>query len=188
MKSKKNNNQEEVEVEAEVMPDEPKEPTSAKASAGEEVVIKEVEVEVNVDYKDQALRAQADYQNLLKETQAQRSEWAKMSRVQILEEFIPVYENFKKAFAHEVESDDSKWQSWKQGIGFIMKQFEDILKNHGVEPIVTAGLSFDPMLHEALSEEPSADHEDGQIIREVHGGYKVGDKILQAAKVVVCKN
>ncbi len=165
--------------------DVPEPQAAEQESKQEDVVIKEVEV--NVDYKDAAMRAQADYQNLLKETQMQRSEWAKMSRIQILEEFIPVYENFKKAFAHEVTSEDTSWQNWKQGIGFIMKQFEDILKSHGVEPIVTAGQSFDPNLHEALSEEESAKHEDGEIIREVHGGYKVGDKILQAAKVVVCK-
>lgn len=148
----------------------------------------EVVNEVNVDYKDQAMRAQADYANLQKEVAAQRSEWAKMSTIQILEEFIPIYENFKKAFAHEPGAEDKGWQNWKQGIEYIKKQFADVLSSHGVEEIPTVGQAFDPNLHEALSEEASAEHQDGDIIREVHGGYKAGGKILQAAKVVVCKN
>ncbi len=148
----------------------------------------EVVNEVNVDYKDKWMRAQADYQNLQKEVSEQRSQWAKMSKVQVLEEFIPVYENFKKAFAHEVDGSDASWENWKKGIEYIKKQFSDILASHGVEEIQTVGAAFDPNLHEALSEEASEDHEEGAIIRELSGGYKVGDKVLMPAKVVVCKH
>ena len=79
------------------------------------------------------------------------------------------------------------WCHWKKGNEYIKKQFADILSQNGVEEIQTVGQSFDPNLHEALSEEDSEDHEDGAIIRELSGGYKAGDKILEPAKVVVCK-
>ena len=143
--------------------------------------------EKNIDYKDQWLRAQADYANLQKETATKRGEWASMSEWQILEEFIPVYDNFKKAFAVTIDGEDKKWESWKQGIGYIMKQFGDILKQHGIEEMETVGKSFDPTMHESVSEESSDEYDDGVIIREVDAGYKKGGKILKVARVVVNK-
>ncbi|OIO20226.1 MAG: nucleotide exchange factor GrpE [Candidatus Magasanikbacteria bacterium CG1_02_41_34] len=143
--------------------------------------------EMNIDYKDQWLRAQADYVNLQKETAAKRSEWATMSEWQILEEFIPVYDNFRKAFAVTIEGGDKQWESWKKGIEYIMKQFGDILKQHGIEEMETVGKSFDPTMHESVSEESSEDYDDGVIIREVDAGYKKGEKILKVARVVVNK-
>ena len=81
----------------------------------EETVVKEVEV--NVDYKDKWMRAQADYSNLVRETAEKRSEWAAMSEWQILEEFIPVYDNFKKAFSvKEQETWNKEQENWKKGI------------------------------------------------------------------------
>ncbi|MFH0857175.1 MAG: nucleotide exchange factor GrpE [Candidatus Magasanikbacteria bacterium] len=139
------------------------------------------------EYKTKWLRAQADYQNLQKEVSAQRSEWAKMSEIQILEEFLPVYENFRIAFRHDVGEESSAWQNWKKGIEYIMKQYGDILESHGVQQMVTEGKMFDPSLHDAVSEEDSEGHEEGQIIREVGGGYMAGDRVLRAARVVVCK-
>jgi len=143
--------------------------------------------EENVDYKDQWLRAQADYANLQKETSAKRGEWATMSEWQILEEFIPVYDNFKKAFSVTIEGSDKQWESWKQGIGYIMKQFGDILKQHGIEELETVGKVFDPSLHESVSEELSDEYDDGVILREVDAGYKKGEKVLKVARVVVNK-
>lgn len=115
----------------------------------EEKIDQEVEVEESdsgtseckcEEYKSGWQRAQADYQNLQRETQEKRSEWAVLSEIQILEDFIPVYDNFKKAFS--VDHDDS--DTWGQGIGFIMKQFGDVLKSHGIEEIKVVGEKFSP--------------------------------------------
>src|SRR3989338_11619611 len=74
------------------------------------------------EYKANWQRALADYRNLQKETAAMRSQWAQMSEEQILQNFIPVYENFKKAFSAPLSADgDKQWQGWKQGIEYIMK-------------------------------------------------------------------
>lgn len=146
------------------------------------------ENEVNVDYKDKWLRAQADYQNLVKETESRRSEWAEYSERQIIEEFIPVYDNFKKAF-ESVESIKEKVESdsWLKGFEFIMKQFGDVLKSRGVEEIKTVGEEFNPELHEAAAEEDSDEYDSGIIIKEVEAGYKMGDSVVKVAKVIVAK-
>ncbi|MDO9509861.1 MAG: nucleotide exchange factor GrpE [Candidatus Magasanikbacteria bacterium] len=152
------------------------------------------------EYKNGWQRALADYKNLQNEINNRRGEWAQMSETQILEEFIPVYENFKKAFNHhpEVNPDNKEqktFKNWIEGIGFIMKQFGDILKAHGVEEIKTVGEKFDPKFHEAVSAlVPDSDdsvqgknQESGMIVKELEGGYKVGDKVIKAAKVIVNK-
>jgi len=158
----------------------------------EEVVENEqVLNETNVDYKDNWLRAQADYQNLQKEISEQRAQWAKMSEIQMIEAFVPVYENFKKAFAHGAEGGEDmtqkQWENWKKGIGYIKKQFSDILTSHSVTDIPTVGETFDPNKHEALKEEECEGKKDGEIIQELEGGYMHGDTVIKPAKVVVCK-
>lgn len=137
-------------------------------------------------------RALADYKNLQRETQTRMGEWAKMSEQQILEEFIPVYDNFKKAFAHhpELQADNEehkKIKNWVDGVGYIMKQFGDVLKNHNIEEIKTVGEKFDPNYHEAVSEESVEGEEAGIILKEIEGGYKMGDKVIKAAKVAISK-
>ena len=134
------------------------------------------------EYKADWQRALADYQNLQKETAARRTEWAKYSEQQILEEFIPVYEHLKMAVQGANESD-----SWLVGVKHVMKQFSDILKAHDVEEIKTVGEKFDPNLHEAVGEELVEGKEVGEIIREVAGGYKMGERVIRAAKVITVK-
>lgn len=131
-------------------------------------------------YKERCLHAQADYQNLVKDVARQKAEWASWSRRQIVEEFLPVYDNFKKAAA--VECAD---EAWKKGIGYIMKQYGDILKKHGVEEIKTVGEPFDTAFHEAVGEEEG--DTDGMILKEADAGYTMDGKVIKVAKVIVAR-
>ena len=139
------------------------------------------------DAKNGWQRALADYQNLQKETARRQQEWIKFSEQQILEEFIPVYDHFKTAFAHhpELNGDQKNIKNWIDGIGYIMKQFGEVLKAHGVEEVKTVGEKFDPNLHEAAGEEEG--EESGKILKEVSGGYKMGDKVIKPARVIISK-
>ncbi len=139
----------------------------------------------SADYKSGWQRCKADYQNLLREVDEQKKDWAAWSELRVLEEFIPVYDNLKKAFAHHPENgEDKKWPNWAQGIGFIKKQFGDILQAHQIEEIKTVGELFDPRLHESVGEEIS-DAPEHTIIREVDGGYMMKGKVVKVAKVIV---
>lgn len=141
-----------------------------------------------VEYKLGWQRAQADYQNLQKETARQKGEWMQMIKGDVVEEFIPVLDNFKKAFAFKAAEGDAKqFENWKKGIEYIMKQFADVVKNNGIEEIKTVGEMFDPRLHEIVGEEESESAKEHEIIREMDGGYKSGEKVLKVAKVIVCK-
>ena len=138
------------------------------------------------EYKAGWQRAAADYQNLQKEVARQRAEWMAMSEWQVISEFIPVYDNLKKAIGHKPEAGSHE-VNWMKGIEFIMKQFGDVLKVHGVEEIKTVGEVFDATKHEVVSEEQKDGEVAHTIIREVDGGYMVKGKVVKVAKVVVAK-
>ena len=140
------------------------------------------------EYKQNWQRALADYQNLQRETAARRSELVSMSEQQILEEFIPVYDNFKSAFRSKDQLEWSKEQNnWITGIQYIMKQFGDVLKAHNIEEIKTAGERFNPKFHEAVGEEEDEKFESGNIIRELQSGYVMGGRVVKTAKVIIAK-
>ncbi len=137
------------------------------------------------EYKTGWARAQADYQNLQKQVEEHRSELVRLSELQILEKFIPVYDNFKKSIDAPAENE-KQMENWKKGVEYIMKQFADILGQHDVEEIPTVGKQFDPAMHEAISEE-EGDAESGTIIKEVDAGYTMKGKVIKAAKVILTK-
>lgn len=138
------------------------------------------------EYKHGWKRALADYTNLQKEIIAKKGEWIKMSEVQILEEFLPVYEHLKMS----IDNDKVKTSNdpWVEGVKYVLKQFRDILEQHGITEIETVGKKFDPQLHEAVSEEQGEKNNAGTVLKEIKSGYRIGDKILRAAQVIVCKN
>lgn len=143
------------------------------------------------EYKNNWQRALADYRNLQKEVATMRSQWAQMSEENILQNFIPVYENFKKAFSAPLAKNGSdsekQWEGWRQGVEYIMKQFGDVLKSYNVQEIKTVGEKFDPRQHEAISEEEGDGQEAGVVLKEVEGGYKMGDRVIKPARVIVSK-
>lgn len=136
-------------------------------------------------------RAKADYENLKKEVDRERREMGTFARAMAAMDFIPIYDNFKKAAAHEPalsESEGNKpFKQWMEGIQHIKSQFKDVLKQVGIEEIPTVGAPFDPRVHEAVEEREGAGVPPGQIIAELSGGYKMGDRVLQAAKVIIAK-
>jgi len=146
------------------------------------------------EYKIGWQRANADYQNLLKQTQEKRAELVRMSEWQIIEEFLPVYSYFKKAMDAKVQVDtvtdieELKKQvtNWETGVSYILKQFVSVLENHGVIEIKTVGEHFSTEKHEALKEEES-NEEEGIVIKEVAPGYELQGKVIIPAKVIVSK-
>lgn len=154
----------------------------------QEEVVEDLTVQEQLEqYKTGWLRAQADYANLQKEMAAKRSELMIWSERQILEEFIPVLDNFKKAFASKNSEWEKEQENWVRGIEFIMKQFDGVLKNHNVESIKTVGEEFNTELHEAAGEVHSDEFDEGVIVREVDAGYTMKGNVIKVAKVIVCK-
>ncbi len=126
-------------------------------------------------------RALADYQNLLKRTADEKVEFVKYANEQFLYEIIPVYDNLKMAIKHNNGED-----SWFEGIKFVIKQFQDKLKDLGVEEILTKDVVFNHNTMEAVENEKTKDKKkDGVVKEEVRAGYKLKGKVIIPAKVIV---
>ena len=137
------------------------------------------------DYKDKWLRAVADYQNLKKQTVKDKEDWAKYANAGLILELLPVINHFKEAMKHvPAEGKDT---DWVKGIMQIKKQFDEFLKNLGIEEIPTVGEKFNPEMHEAVSQQEVEDKEADEIIEEVQAGYTMHGKVIDPAKVIVSK-
>jgi molecular chaperone GrpE len=136
-------------------------------------------------WKDIAARNQAELENYRKRVARERDDDMKRARVGMLEDLLPVIDNFELGMI-EVRKGDPK-SPIVFGMEMIERQLKEFASNAGIEAIDATGAKFDPTLHEAVSQEPSATVPEGTVIRQVRKGYKLRDRLLRAATVVVSK-
>lgn len=140
-------------------------------------------VEENLDYKEAHARAVADYDNLKKQTERLRQEYARYAASEVVEQILPVLDNLKKALEQAPDQDDQ----WVNGIKLIREQFEKVLEAAGVQSLGQEGEEFDPNIHDALMREKREGIESDTVIQVVEPGYKMHDKIIRPAKVIVAE-
>ncbi|MDD5489661.1 MAG: nucleotide exchange factor GrpE [Candidatus Moranbacteria bacterium] len=123
-------------------------------------------------------RCQADFENYKKSQAAHQEEFRKYAKMDVIEQILPVLDNFEISLAHVPE--DKKENGWVEGITHIKRQIEDILKNNGVEEIVVKiGDQFDPEIHEGVAGKGE------KVKKVVRKGYRISGRIMRAAKVEV---
>jgi molecular chaperone GrpE len=129
-------------------------------------------------------RAQADYQNLKKESEKIRVDSIKLANKSLIENFIPVFDNFALATKHlPQELQDN---NWVQGIIFIHRQLQDILLAEGVEIIDPKGQVFDPNIHEAVDIVSLTNGlEPNTIVEVLQVGYMLHGSLIRSARVKV---
>ncbi|RDX72451.1 grpE [Mucuna pruriens] len=134
--------------------------------------------------KDRILRISADFDNFRKRTERDRLSLVTNAQGEVVESLLPVLDNFERAKTQikvETEAEEKINNSYQS----IYKQFIEILTSLGVESVETVGTPFDPLLHEAIMREDSAEFEDGIIIQEFRKGFKLGDRLLRPSMVKV---
>lgn len=134
------------------------------------------------DLYDRLLRKTAEFENYRKRIERERREQADQAVVDLLLEMLAVVDDFDLALG--VETADS---SYKKGIGLIHAKFTDMLRRQGVKPIDAVGKDFDPNFHQAVAQEESGAHRDGEVTAELRRGYLKGDRLLRPAMVKVAK-
>jgi molecular chaperone GrpE len=135
-------------------------------------------------------RAKADYINFKKETEGKQKMLFEFANAALLMEILPIYDNFKKALLamnNEQFTINNELKAWGEGIKQIKKQFEDLLKDYGIEAIKTVGEKFNPEFHEAISREKKEGVAADMIISEASAGYLMKGKVLVPAKVIVAE-
>lgn len=135
-------------------------------------------------YKEQFLRAVADFDNYRKRIERERRELSEYAAADVLRELLPIIDNFERALQAPAAGDT---EAFKRGVELIHKQMLDLLRKRGVTHIDALGADFDPNVHQAVIHEPSEDHREGEVMHELQRGYKLGDRLLRPAMVKVAK-
>jgi len=135
-------------------------------------------------WKDMAARSQAEFDNYRKRMARERTEAIVYANRSLLEQLLPVIDNFEMGLKAAKDSEGES-SMILQGMSMVRKQLDDFLTDQGVEVIPSDGLLFDPNQHEALKQEPSDEVESGHVIYTMRRGYRLKDRILRAANVVV---
>jgi molecular chaperone GrpE len=154
-------------------------------------------------YKEQFLRAVADFDNYRKRIERERRELSEYAAADVLLDLLPIIDNFERALQASAfapgasafakapadktadKPDDS--EAFRRGIELIHKQMLDLLRKRGVTRIDALGADFDPNVHQAVIHEPSEEHREGEVMEELQRGYKLGDRLLRPAMVKVAK-
>ena len=168
------------EPDIEVVSDDPEAAaTPSPAPAAEASAEPQAAANPAAELKDQLLRLAADFENFRKRARREQEELHRYGAESLVRDILGVVDNFERALAHT--TDDSPIV---EGIRMVHKQMLDVLASHGVKGFDSVDQTFDPELHEAMSQTPS-DKPAGSTVAELEHGYMLHDRLLRPAKVVV---
>jgi len=134
------------------------------------------------DYYDRWMRKAAEFDNYRKRIERERREQADQSMVNILLELLLVVDDFDRALTVDA---GERGQAYRKGVELIHAKLYDVLKKYNVRPIEALGADFDPNVHQAVIQEASPEHREGEVIGELRKGYMIGDRLLRPAMVKV---
>ena len=135
--------------------------------------------------QDRLLRTAAEFDNYRKRIDRERREQADSAATSLLTEILPVVDNLERALLAPATPESARYRA---GVELIHRQLVDLLRKRGVIPFEALGTDFDPRIHQAVSQETSETHRDGEVMEEMQRGYMLGDRLLRAAMVKVAKS
>jgi len=136
---------------------------------------------------DKYLRAAAELDNYRKRVAREKEELARFTSERVVAALLPVLDNLERALAAAQEHEAGN-AALLDGLQQVQTQFRRTLEEFGLKEVVAnAGHPFDPNIHEAVGHIESAEHPEGHVIEQLQRGYKLADRLLRPARVVVSK-
>jgi molecular chaperone GrpE len=134
------------------------------------------------EYKDQYLRAAADYKNFKRRVEIERAELIRSAGADLVLKLLPVVDDFDRAVSSV--PPEIAGTPWWGGTQLIAHKLRLLLESQNVKPIEALGQEFDPNVHEAVLYE-DAEGQDGKVVEELQKGYKIGERVLRPSMVKV---
>ena len=138
------------------------------------------------EHWDRLLRQTADYENYKKRAVREKQDATKYANEALLQKLIPVVDNFEAALA-AASSSSASTESLQTGVNMIYVQLKSALADSGLEEIDATDQPFDPNFHEAVSQRESDDTPEGHVLQQLRKGYKLRDRLIRPATVIVAK-
>jgi len=147
----------------------------------EEPVVEEQQAEVVND--DRLLRLAADFDNYKKRAAREREEYVVLANERLLKELLPILDDLERALNAAEQHEEAQLE---EGVRLVHRSLASLLARNGVEEIATDG-KFDPHVHEALLAQPAEDREQGDVLDVIQKGYRLGDRVVRPARVIVAE-
>jgi molecular chaperone GrpE len=129
------------------------------------------------------LRLAADFDNYRKRVAREQTELTRRANERLLNELLPVLDDLERALEAAAEHEEIKLE---EGVQLVHRSLAELVERHGLTEIDTAG-AFDPHVHEALLAQPGEGAEAGSVLQVLQKGYRLGDKVLRPARVIVAE-
>jgi len=156
-----------------------REEQQAEAVGGLEETLAALEAERD-DYLDQLRRLAAEFDNYRKRVARDQESLAARAHERLMKDLLPVLDDLERALVAAEEHEEAKLH---EGVGLVARELRKALEREGLQEIDTAG-AFDPHVHEALLSQPS-ELDEGSVVEVLQKGYRLGDRVLRPARVVV---
>ena len=137
------------------------------------------------EWRDKYLRLQAEFDNYRKRTLKEKMSLVESGGENVIKALLPVVDDVDRALAAMEKSDDV--EALRGGVRLIAQKFNEVMRQQGVNEIEAVGKEFDVDHHEAVARFPIEGKSSGEIIDVVQKGYKLGEKVIRYAKVVVAE-
>ena len=151
-------------------------------AGGSEQLAPELERRI-AEWQDKYLRLQAEFDNYRKRTLREKMELVERGGADVIKAMLPVADDMDRAVEAMAGSDDI--EALRAGVGLIAQKFHEVLRSCGVSEIEAKGLELDTDHHEAVARFQAGEEQRGKIVDVVQKGYRLRDKVLRFAKVVV---
>ena len=132
---------------------------------------------------DSYLRLAADFDNYRKRMAREHAELSQRANERLLNELLPVLDDLERALEAAAEHEEAKLE---EGVRLVHRSLLGLVERHGLTEIDTEG-AFDPHVHEALLAQPGEGAEEGSVLQVLQKGYRLGDKVIRPARVIVAE-
>ncbi len=137
------------------------------------------------DFEDRWLRQTAEFDNYRKRVERERRELLEHAASDVLHDLLPLLDDIERALEAVRAVDDPVLAAHRQGLELIHRQFHDVLRKRHVSAVESVGADFDPNVHQAVGQEVSEAHREGEVIEEMRRGYMLKERLLRPSMVKV---
>lgn len=132
---------------------------------------------------DRLLRLAAEFDNYKKRAAREREQYVALANERIVKDLLPILDDLERALAAAEQHEEAQLE---EGVRLVHRSLASLLERNGLTPIETEG-RFDPHVHEALLAQPAEDKESGDVLDVIQKGYKLGDRVVRPARVIVAE-
>ena len=136
---------------------------------------------------ERLVRTMADFDNFKKRATREKQEAVKFANENLIQKLMPILDTFDMALAAAQSTQADAGQSLQAGVNMILQQLKNVLTEAGLEEVDASGKPFDPNLHEAVAQKETTEVPEGHVVQQLRKGYKLRERLLRPAGVVVAK-